>query len=267
MAITNGDGYIASAKQIIPYAKSAALTTVAATRYTVRQQAGNPGAGTLAFATTPGVVPTDATSGMPVINAFGGGATGYLSRVSFGNSVAGRLELWDVLYGCNVSLTALATTTVTAPASYLGRTPDGTGVGLRIFAEITTTVSATATTIQVTYTRNDGTAARTSVASGSLSGFVAGRWQEIQLAAGDGGVQKIESIIVGGTVATAGAANIIVARPLWSNRVFAANSGGVDGIDRTGLPVVYADSALVLTNIADSTSAGLPDLSIEVCNG
>ena len=44
MAITTGDGYIASSKQIIPYAKITALTTVATTRYTFQGAIGNPAA-------------------------------------------------------------------------------------------------------------------------------------------------------------------------------------------------------------------------------
>lgn len=269
MAITTGDGYIAAPKQIIPYTKTAAVTTIANTRYTIRGAAGNPGAATLAAtaATSGGQVFTDAVAGFPVINAFGGGATGYLTRVQWNNSVVGRVELYDMLWGGNVSLTALATNTVTGAASYLGRTPDGIGNGVRLFLEITTTVSATATTVTVNYTNQAGTAGRTTGATASLSGFVAARWLDLPLQAGDSGVQSIQSIVVGGTVATTGAANVIVARPLWTNGTRVANAGTSEGIDMTGMPIVYADSALAVTTIADSTSSGIPDLLLEIANG
>jgi hypothetical protein len=276
VAITTGDGYVGAAKQLIPYTKTAAVTTINTTRYTVRGAAGNPGAGTLAAlgATIPGQVPTDAISGCPTINAFGGGATGYLSRVFWNNSVVGRVELWDIVYAVNIPSSAagfqsLQTLTVTAPASYLGRTPDGLGNGLRIFVEITTTMSASATTIICTYSNSAASPAtgRTTVTSGSISGFVAGRWVELALQAGDSGVSKLESIIIGGATNAAGVANVIVARPLWSSATRVANSGSYDGIDMTGMPVVYDTSALVVTTIADSTSSGIPDLLIEIANG
>lgn len=267
MAITTGDGYIAAAKQITPYTKTASVTTIANTRYTVFAAAGNPTAGTLAGSTNPGALLTDATGGMPLLNAFAGGATGYLTRVAYANTVATRMELWDKIFAVNVSLTTLATTTMSSNPSITGRIPNGTEYSsVRLFVEITTTVSATATTVQVTYLDQSATS-RAATATSSLSGFVAGRWVEIPLVAGSTGVSGIVSVTVGGTVATAGAVNVIIVRPLWTNRVTVANSGGVDGIDRTGMPVVFDTSALVLTTVADSTSSGIPDLNIEIANG
>ena len=92
MAITTLDGYIASAKQRIHWVKTAARTTVAAQPFSLFDIAGNPGAGSLAAGNTAnGVVPTNAIAGYPVINAFGGGATGYLSKMEFGSTVACRI--------------------------------------------------------------------------------------------------------------------------------------------------------------------------------
>ena len=275
MAITTGDGLIASAKQLIPYTKTAAVTTIALNRHTIRGAAGNPGAGTLAGPSAiPGALFTDASSGCPTINAFGGGATGYLSRVNWNNSVVGRIELWDVLYCVNIPSSAAGfqttqTLTVTAPASYLGRCPDGLGNGLRIFVEITTTMSATATTVTCTYSNSAASPAtgRTTSSSGSISGFTASRWVELALQAGDSGVSKLESIIIGGATNAVGVANVIVCRPLWNSATRVANSGSYDGIDMTGMPIVYDTSALVVTTVADSTSSGVPDLLIEIANG
>lgn len=266
MAITTGDQYIAAAKQVIPFTKTASVTTIAATRFGVFATAGNPGAGTAAMAATPGAVPDDTVAGYPSVNTFGASAVGYVTRVQYANSVAGRLELWDRLYGLNVSLTALATTTITSPPSYSARLPGTSYVGLRLFVEITTAVSATATTVQVNYTNQAGTAARATAATASLSGFTANRLVELPLQAGDTGIQKLESVTVGGTVATAGAVNVIVLRPLWTGRVAIANDGNIHGLDKTGMPQVYDTSALFLTVVADSTSSGIPDLNIEIAN-
>lgn len=268
MAITSANDYINSAKQIIPFTKTGSVTSVAATRFSVFNAAGNPGAGTLALTSAlTGVVPDATVAGYPSLNAFGGSAVGYLSRVAYSSSVTGRLELWDRVFGINVLLTSAATTTLASQASYSARIPNSNYAGLRIFLEVTTVVSATATTVQVTYTNQAGTTGRTAIVSGSLSGFTVNRLVEVALQAGDSGVQKIETVIVGGTPATGGAAvNVIVLRPLWTNRVPIANGGGVDGVDRTGLPQVYATSALFLTSVPDSTSTGVPDLNIEIAN-
>lgn len=273
MAITTGDGYIGAAKQMVPYVKTAAVTTVQATRYTVAQAAGNPGALTLLGAATPsGGVPTDATAGYPVINAFGGGATGYLTRVHYACSIACNIELWDKVYAVGITtaqLGTLQTLTLSSQPSYSTRVPGGTDyTGLRIFVEITTTMAASATTINVTYTNESGTTGRTVAATtGSLSGFVAGRWVELPLQAGDEGVQKIESVIIGGATNASGALNVIVARRLWRGRVPIANGSDVHGIDKTGMVQVFADSAIVMTVTPDSTSTGIPDVEMEVSNG
>lgn len=270
MSILNGDQYIASAKQLVPYKKTTSIATVAQAMFSLLDVAGLPSAGSLAVGNTAnGLVPTDATAGFPVINAFGGGAKGYLTRIAFGSSVACRFQLWDRLFHVgSISLTALATTTLSSQPSYVGRLPNSDYKNLFIFLEINTAVSATATTVTVTYTNQDGTTGRSTGSSGTLASFTNKRVFMLPLQAGDSGVQKIESVIVGGTVATTGTVNVMVARLLASSlRVMFAGMGDVLGLDRTGMPEIYADSALWLTVETDSTASGVPDLMIEVANG
>jgi hypothetical protein len=268
MAITSGDTYIASAKQIIPFTKTSSVTTIANTRFTTFGVAGNVGAGTRAMTTaTTGAVPDDTVAGYPLLNAFGGSATGYLTRVQYANTVTGRMEIWDKLFGINVPILPVATTTLASQASYSARIPNSNYAGLRLFLEVTTAfTSATAATVTVTYTNQSGTTGRTTGAV-TMANYTVDRWIELPLQAGDSGIQKIETVVVGGTAGTAGNFNVIVCRPLWTNRVQLANGGGVDGLDRTGLPVTYATSALVVTCVPDSTSSGVPDLNIEIANG
>lgn len=273
MAILTEDGYIAAPKQIIPLVKTATRTSVALIPFSTFDLAGQPGAGTLAgTSTTAGVVPTDATAGVPVINAFGGSAVGYLTRVEYSNTVLSRLSIFDLLWKGGAYAFTAATTTVTAPPSYLGRTPDGAGNGCEIWIEVTTAfVTGTAWQVQVTYTNQVGTTGRTSIISAAqaAAALTLGKKFILALQAGDSGVQKIESVIVtnGGTAMTAGNFNVLVQRPLWGNRVTVANGGGIDDIFKTGGPIVYADSALCVDVQADSTSTGLPDILIEIANG
>ena len=270
MAITSSDSYLNAAKQTINYSKIAAITTSAGSlRYTVFAAAGSfVPAGTLAGTANPGALFTPATTGFPAINFSTG--SGYISRIQYSNSVTGRIELWDKIYGLAISPLTTAvpfTITPTSPPSITGRLINGNDYSsLRLFVEITTTMSATATTVQVTYT-DAGGSSRSATATSSLSGFTAGRWVEIPLVTGGIGIQKIESVTIAGATNTNGAINVIIARLLWSSpRINIAPGGDVHGIDKTGMPQIFPTSALVATVVPEGTSTGLVDLAIEVAN-
>lgn len=270
MAITTLDQLIAASRQQVRIIKTASATTVAALPFTTLDLAGYPGAGSLAVGNTAnGVVPTDATAGFPLINAFGGSATGYLQAVDFGSSVAGRLTLYDRLFHAgSYALTPTGTTTLSAQPSYASRVPSGTDfTNTELFLEINTAVAASAVTVAVTYTNESGVAGRSTGASASLASLTTRRLVPMPLQAGDSGVQKIESVVVGGTAAATGNLNVVVARRLWSNRVQIANGGGLDAFDAVGLPVVFADSAFWLVVEADSTGSGVPEVVATVING
>lgn len=269
MAIQSADGWFSAAKQKIQMVKTGAVTSVAAITYSLWAAAGNPGAGTLAVGnTTTGVLFDDTTAGAPTINGFAGGAIGYLSAARYRGSVAGGLILYDRLWGAGaVSMTALATTTFSSQPSFVGRLPNASYAGLEILLELTTTVSATATTVAVTYTNEAGTTGRTTGATASLSGQTTPRVIAMPLQAGDKGVQKIESVTVGGTVASAGAFNVIVARRLAEFDVRIANGLDAQGWDLLGAPQIFDTSCLWMVAQADSTSTGLPSLGLDVING
>jgi hypothetical protein len=261
MSITTFDEWIASTKQHIPYSRTTARTTVANGWFTLHDVAGNPGAATLAVGNTAnGAVPTDATNGFPAI-LFSSGV-GYLSSVDFGNTVAGRLTLYDRLfhagaYNFNDAIT------LTSQPGISSRIANSSYAGLQIWYEQVTAATGNQS-IAVTYTNQAGTTGRTTGTVGLGTAPTVGRMFQLALQAGDTGVQKIESVT--GTVASAGTFNIIIARPLWSARVGFTNGGDVHGPDRTGMPQLFADSALALMVNADSTSSGVPDLIVTVAS-
>lgn len=270
MAITTADGWFAAAKQRASIVKTATATTVAAQPFSLFDVAGNPGAGSLTIGNTAnGLVPTDATAGSPIINAFGGSAVGYLAAGRFRNTVAGGYTLYDRLFHVgSISMLALATTTLATQPAYTSRLPGGTDYSnLEILLEINAAVSATATTVSVNYTNEAGTTARTTGATASLSGFTTRRIIPMPLQAGDKGVQKIESVTVGGTVATTGTVNVIVARRLADFDIRIANGLDAQAWDLIGGPIVFADSCLWTVATADSTSSGLPTLALDIING
>ncbi len=271
MTINTADAWFAAARDNSPkIIKNAAFTTVAAQPFSTWDVAGNPGAGSLTIGnTTTGIVPTDATAGAPNINAFGGAALGYLARAWYRSSVAGGATLYDRLWHAgSVVLTALATTSFASQPAITQRLP-GTSdtTGLEILLEINVAVSATATTVRVNYTNQAGVTGRSTGASVSLSGLTNRRVVSMPLQAGDSGVQKIESVTVGGTVATAGSFNVILARRLDEFDIRIPNALDAHGWDVTAGPPMFTDQCLWQVVQADSTSSGTSTLGITIING
>lgn len=273
MTIPSLDGYIAAAKQRVSFVKTATRTTVAITPYTTFDLAGNPSAGTLAGTNaTNGVVPTSATPGFPTINAFGSGNTGYLSKVEYSGVAVSRQTLFDVLFKAGTYSYAAGTSSLSSQPSYSSRLPNGDYNGTEIWLEVTTAfATGNNWQVQATYTNQAGTTGRTTIITPALAAaaLALGRHLNLPLQAGDTGVQKIESVIVtnGSTAMTAGAFNMLVKRRLWSNRVLTANGGGINNFIDTGMPIVYADSALEVQITPDSTGSGAIELSLEIANG
>lgn len=272
MSITSLNDLIVSAKQKVTYQKTANRTTVANITFSLFDIAGNPGAGTLAIGNTAnGTKPDDSVAGYPTINAFGGGAVGYIGNVELTNSVASTITLFDRLFAVGAIAFTGATTTLSSQPSILGRCPDGAGYGNQIWVEVVTAfVTGNNWQVQVTYTNSAGVAARTSIISiaQATANLTLGKCFQLALQAGDSGVQKIESVIVtnGATAMTVGTFNVMILRPLWMGRINQANTGVKDDYSKVGLPIIYTDSALYPLIATDSNSSGIPYMNIDIYN-
>lgn len=264
MAISTLDELIAAASQRVGLIKTASRTSVAAIPFSVFDLAGNPSGGVLAgTSTTAGVVPTDATQGAPTINAFGGSAIGYINTVTFGNSVACRLRLYDLLFKAG-AYAFNANTALTAQPSYAGRVIDGTDfTNTELWLEAVTAFTGNQS-IAITYTNQAGTGGRSTGTIATGVAPIVGRMLQLPLQAGDTGIQKVDNVT--SSVSTAGTFNVLVMRRLWEGRVRITNDGDVHDMLKTGLPQIFADSALFLQVIADGTSTGIPEVQLEVVN-
>lgn len=264
MTIATLDDFIGSAKQQITMFKSGARTTIAAIPFSLFELAGQPGAGTLAgTSTTAGVVPTDADAGFPVINAFTGGAKGYLASVLASSTVAGTIYLYDMLWKGG-AYAFNANVTLSAQPSYSGRVPGGTDYSATELWLETVTAFTGNQSIAVTYTNEAGTAGRT---TGTIALGVAptlGRMTRLPLQAGDLGIQKVESVV--STVSTVGTFNVLVMRRLATLRMH--NTNGVDALDfaQLGMPEIFDTSALCMVVKPDSTASGIPELFLTIAN-
>lgn len=268
MAILTQDGYVAAsmAGEFVRMLKTVTRTAVALQPYSVFDIAGNPGAGTLAGSSaSAGVVPTDATAGHPTIKAFGVGATGYLDRFDCGNIVACDIALYDCLWKGGTYTHGAAVTNLSAQPSYSSRVPGGTDFqGLELWYE-SVTASTGNPSVTVGYTDQDGNTGASTGAHSIGAATPIGRMFPFAFASGDSGIQKVESVV--SATASAGTFNILVLRKLAEGRVGMAGGRDLQGPDRTGRPIVFADSALMLIVRPDSTATQTPDVTLKIING
>lgn len=263
MAIATLDQYIGSAKQLIKQKKTASITAVALMITSPFAAAGIPGAGTLAgTSTSPGVVPTDADAGFPIINAFGEGAAGYVTRLYGYNSVACNLYLYDVVYKAGAFAFNAAITGISSP-SWSTRVPGGTDyTGCQILLEAVTAFTGNQS-IRVQYLDQGGAAGDTGTIATGIAPII-GRCFEMPLAAGDTGVSGITAVT--STVSSAGTFNVLVVRQIAVMRIPVGGYGESRDLYGTGMPLIYANSALAVYVRPDSTASGLPEWEIEIAN-
>jgi hypothetical protein len=227
------------------------------------------GAGVLAGTNTAnGVIPDSTTPGFPAIRAFKAGNTGYLSEVDFSEwGVAGRFRLVDLVFKAG-AYNFNDTVTLASQPSFASRIPGAQYSGrTELWFECVTAFTGNPT-IVVTYTNQDGVAGQTTTLSPGVAP-AAIRMIQFPLAAGDTGIQKIESVTA--SVASAGTFNLLIVRPLWNGRMnFVGDYGGryAHGPDKTGLPIMFSNCAL-MTMIQPEGSAltGTASMAIKIIEG
>lgn len=268
------NAYVGAYKQHIQISKTASLTTVAGQWSPLFTQAGFPGAASAPANTTTGVVPTSATAGFPVINAFAGSNKGFLSRVEAFSPVNQVLGLYDVLFWAGpttIPTTGTTTVALTGRPSYATRVPFQSDGTTRNWAEtelwvwLSTAGSNHAHTMSIDYTDQDG---NTAVNTGNLStqNIAVNRMLRLPWAAGDFGAREMEGYKVNGIASATGAVVAMVLRRIWQGRV-PANTTMTFGPDLTGMPEVYATSALMLASLPESTASSTPHVLIEIAEG
>lgn len=269
MTVSTFDGFIGATKQFVFFntftvrpgwsGLSAPIEASWASTHDYLYVPGGVGTGNLGVGNTAnGLVPTDATNGFPKITFSSG--TGYLGMVrTVSNNNRNMFVLYDRLFHAG-AYSFNANVTLSAQPSYSGRIPGGDYSGTQIWIEAVTAFTGILN-VAVTYTDQGGNAGHTTgTIAAPATGIPAGLLFPLPLAAGDSGVQKIESVVA--TVAAAGTFNVVVQRPIWGP------SGGADatspasaqgsayGLEAAGMPQIFPDSCLAVRVRSGSGSPG-----------
>ena len=138
--ITSLNSYIAAAKSRVTLQKTASRTSVANIPFSVFDQAGQPGAGTLAVGNTAnGVVPTDALAGYPLLPA--PPTDLQLTKVLMRSSVACWIDLYDCLFSAG-AYAFNADVTLASQPSFAARVPGSDYNNLELWIEAVTAFMA-----------------------------------------------------------------------------------------------------------------------------
>ena len=257
MAVTTMDGMAAALTGAQKFVlQKASATTVAAFYYSLWSTAGTPPAGAITIGNiTSGVIPTDATVGAPVINAFSGANTGYLMAFDGSAAQAGVISMYDRVYHAgSFSTTTLHTDTLSAQPAFT-RVPNSDYSQLEMWLECNVAMGATATTVTVSY-QDGANATQTATLDSNISSIPTLRMMPFRLANATG-IQKVNSVTIGGVLG-AGSFNVVVQRNIVDHTVVSPNIGRPKkNAWDTGMTILYTDSCLALMFNATTTSSGV----------
>lgn len=223
---------------------------------------GQPGNGAVP---TSAAIPDNLTAGALEQADPGGGRQKWLYSFGTVHQILGTVILYDRLLHCggfSGTVTTAQTVQGATPTPALTRyNTNATCVGNQIAVEIYTTVGSTATTITASYTNQDGTANRTTLATsfgGSSGNGGQGRLITLPLQSGDTGVQAVKDVTIAASTTTAGNFGVTIMRPLALVSTAQAGIGAFRDftVGLPGIPEVLTDACLALAFIPGQNTAG-----------
>lgn len=245
--IANG---IAAAQWL--YASKTSPAVVAGRFVSCYAAAGIPGAGTIPG--TGGAVCTQTDAGaLPFTNP-GASKTRYLGATQFQSSQTGTLLIFDrLVHNGAFSGTVTTAQAMTTPAI---TRPDANGAGVELWVQVYTALGATASTLSISYTNENGVAGRTATIA-SRSWANAGELVQAVLQAGDLGVRSVQSVTLGTSTGTAGSLGVVLMRRVAAIPLALANVGtNLDAL-ALALPVIQTDAHLSFVWLASGSTAAV----------
>jgi hypothetical protein len=237
-------------------AGASATTPIAGRACSLWQYDGMPAGGAVP---TVAEVPTRTTQGSLPFTAPGGTREKWLIGASIAPLVSGVFLLYDRLFHIGgLSATLTTAQTVQGSPATPALTRNTSGAGNMAFYEIYTTVGGIGTTLTMTYTDQSGNTGNTNTINFGGTNFrESTRAQRIPLAAGDTGIQSIQSVQLTASTGIAGNFGITIAQPLAWIPVGAAGMAGwrdyTTGLP--GMPAIDTNACLSLMFIPSAATA------------
>jgi hypothetical protein len=250
----------------MPFAKTATPTLVIGRPQSLWYLTGSPGAGLTPAITAGGVNLTQATMGAvngALPHADPGSGNAYLARLSAGASQPGMLMLCDRLQqiGGNSGGVAIPVTLTTAStinsAALPARDVNGatSGVGIQAALEIITATGVGNATPAIGYTNSAGTAGKTaSLIDTYVASSAIGAFYRFQLAAGDVGVQSIQTLTLT-TSMTSGSIALVLYRVLATMEIMTAGIPNAIDALTAGFPRLFNGTTPFFVFIPTATTA------------
>lgn len=212
---------------------------------------------------TPGVAgratdgTTTADDGVLKLPTAGAGLSLYLTQLQSVATVACQVMVFDFLW-VNTGLVVTTTTAQTVnsvafPARDIDGSTTGNGVGIAVLVTTATTNAGAVTNMTMSYTNSAGTAGRTATMASFPATAVAGTLVPFQLAAGDEGVQSVQSVTLGTSLVT-GAVSLVAYRMIAASPNPVANLSSINTTSPEGVKIEQT-AALIPVQYATATTA------------
>lgn len=252
MTISTMDGLVAALPgRFGMYQKPSMTSEGAGTWQSLWLGAGTPAAGVAAV----NAVPTKDTLGAIAIANAAVGNRLALGRLLNTGATAGILSIYDRLWHTS-GLSGIVVAADTAVAT-TALTRETTGAGVQLWAEVYTAMGATAATLNVRYTNQDGVPNRVGTYAHPANALTVGQMVPINLQAGDTGVRAVTAYHWSISTGTAGSFGFTLVKRIADIPMEAANVAKLMDAFALGLPQMDNDACLALMVYCTTTSTGI----------
>lgn len=261
MAITSVDGAIAGAVAPFEWQKAGVTMEAIGTWHSLAYTGGNPGAMVAPTSGLNGATVDDTRAGLI---PFSNSGNTHVFRLSCAASQTGTLllvdRLWDNSSIASTTTTGQGITSPTWPARDRNGATSGAGVLLGLEVSTATTNGAAVTNSTITYTNSAGTNSRTATLSTTATSYqipataIAGTFVPFILAAGDVGVQSVQTLTLGTSLGT-GVVHLVAYRVIARLSCLIAQVENAIDLVTGGNARIFDDSAMFFIWIPTATTA------------
>ena len=263
MPILTADQALSGMLTPFPIYRASATAEGAGTFQSLWKGTGTPGAGSNPplFSAGSGYVPDDTTAGALT---FTNSLQTYLGRLSMSGPTAGYLVVYDRVWACS-GFSTVSTSAQNIVTPGLPGRQSGNYVGVEAWLEVYTAPGATGANWTLGYTDQSGNTGATAVYAHPANAETVGQMMRFPLAAGDHGVQSVQSLTCSVSSGTAGDIGITLIRRIAEIPITA--NGVVLDVFGLGLPKIPDDACLAMMMLCSTTSTGIVIGSLSLTQG